>query len=86
MKKKNYKPEIPHSDEENVPSWIDDSNDRTTPYTDEELDLFTEGFKEGMSDTPAWKELVRRVGEKEALRIVRRGFMNMDPKRNFLTD
>ena len=79
MKKKNSKPETSHSDEKNVPSWIDDANDRITPYTDEELDLFIEGFKKGMSDTPAWKELVGRVGEEEAERIIRRGFINMDP-------
>ncbi len=52
-----------------LPSWIvDESLDRTTPYTDEELDLLVEGTLEGIRDTASWKNLVDRAGEEETRR------------------
>ena len=44
-----------------LPSWIvDESLDRTTPYTEEELDLLVEGTLEGIRDMASWKNLVAR--------------------------
>ena len=59
-------------DEDDVPDWVkDDSPSRSTPYTEEELDLLVEGTVEGIRDTAAWKNLVHRVGNAEALRVLR---------------
>ena len=54
-----------------LPAWVDASFDRTTPYTEEELDLFVEGMLEGIRDTAAWMSLVERVGEEKARRELR---------------
>ena len=32
------------------PEWLDPKNDRQTPYTEEELDLFVDGIIENMQD------------------------------------
>ena len=62
-----------------LPSWIvDESLDRTTPYTEEELDLLVEGTLEGIRDTAAWKNLVDRAGEEEARRILRSRIIMQD--------
>ena len=31
-----------------VPDWMNPANDRKTPYTDEELELFVDGFIRGL--------------------------------------
>ena len=62
-----------------MPSWIvDESLDRTTPYTEEELDLLVEGTLEGIRDTASWKNLVGRAGEEEARRILRSRIIMQD--------
>ncbi len=50
---------------------VDESADRTTPYTEEELDLLVEGTLDGILDTASWQNLVSRSGEDEARRILR---------------
>ena len=59
------------SDDWDFPAWVDASFDRTTPYTEEELDLLVDGALEGIRDTAAWMNLVERVGEEEARRVLR---------------
>ena len=55
-----------------IADWIkDDSQDRSTPYTEYELDLLVEGTVHSIRDTAAWKKLVRQVGKEEALRVLR---------------
>ena len=54
-----------------LPEWVDPSRDRTTPYTEEELDLLVDGTLESIRDTSAWTSLVERVGEEEARRVLR---------------
>ncbi len=49
----------------------DETPERTTPYTEEELDLLVEGTIESIRDTASWKALVDRVGEHEARRELR---------------
>ncbi|NVM23422.1 MAG: hypothetical protein HWN68_16765 [Desulfobacterales bacterium] len=44
------------------PAWLDPKNDRKTPYTEEELELFADGFVNGMGDVGAWQEMIREVG------------------------
>jgi hypothetical protein len=62
----------PEVEDNDVPDWVkDDSPGRSTPYTEEELDLLVEGTLEGIQDTLAWQNLVRQVGEKEARKVLR---------------
>ena len=69
----------PDADADNVPDWVkDDSPGRSTPYTEEELDLLVEGTVKGIRDTAAWKNLVRRVGKEEARRVLRARLIMMD--------
>lgn len=66
-------------DEDDVPDWVkEDSPSRSTPYTEEELDLVVEGTVEGIRDTAAWKNLVHQVGNAEALRVLRARLIMMD--------
>ena len=48
MKNKEYK-NIEDYPEDWEPDWLDPANDRKTPYTDEELKEFAQGFTDGMS-------------------------------------
>jgi len=41
------------------PDWLDPTNDRKTPYTEEELDLFVEGFISSMDIE--WEDLVSKL-------------------------
>jgi hypothetical protein len=53
-------------------SWVvDESADRITPYTEEELDLLVEGALDGIRDTASWQNLVSRAEEDEARRTLR---------------
>jgi hypothetical protein len=62
----------PELDDDDTPAWIkDNTSDRLTPYTAEELDLLVEGTLESIRDTAAWKKLVGRVGKDEARRVLR---------------
>ena len=62
-----------------MPAWVTEEwLDRTTPYTEEELDLFVEGTLEGIRDTASWQNLVDRVGEEEARRVLRSRLIMQD--------
>ena len=62
----------PELDDDDTPAWIkDNTSDRLTPYTEEELDLLVEGTLDSIRDTAAWKKLVRQVGKEEARRVLR---------------
>jgi len=64
------------------PPWLDDNpSDITEPYTDEELDLFVEGFIQAHKNTQAWKKLVRKVGKEEALQVLRNSFKSADTRK-----
>ena len=60
------------------PSWFEPSNDRTTPYTEEELDQFVKGFI--YSNPIKWKELVKIFGEEQAWNSIKDGFRKMDER------
>jgi hypothetical protein len=75
-KNKSLKP----GDEGWEPDWLSDENLRTTPYTEEELLELALGIREGIRDTPAWLELVGRVGEEEALQTLIEGIRWQDPR------
>ena len=63
------------------PAWLDPKNDRKTPYTQEELELFVDGFISSMDDIVDWKRMVNEVGEKRAREILKEGFRRMDSNR-----
>ena len=55
-----------------LPDWVlDDVPVPTKPLTKRSLDELAEGVESGIRDSPAWKDLVRRVGKKEAARILK---------------
>ncbi len=60
------------------PDWLDPANDRKIPYTEEELKEFAEGFMDSMSDTVAVKNLVKKVGNENAEKIVKDQFRKKD--------
>lgn len=68
------------SSKNDEPEWINPSNGRKTPYTDEELDLFVADFIANMADIPAWKALVADVGEEKARQILKERFMAQDDR------
>ena len=70
--KKKPRPEILEARDGLVPSWVkDEFPGRSSPYTEDELDLLEESTLEGIRDTASWKNLVDRVGEEEARRVLR---------------
>ena len=84
MKTKKTKDPKKDTTDTNVPEppWLDDNpSDITEPYTDEELELFVEGYIQAHSKTKAWKELVRKVGKEEALQVLRDSFKSADTRK-----
>jgi hypothetical protein len=71
MKKGRPKKTTPEQNDAEVPSWVTKTARRTTPHTEEEFDLLVDGTSEGIKDTAAWKDLVRRVGLQDARRVLR---------------
>ena len=70
--KKKPRPKIVEASDGLVPSWVkDEFPGRSSPYTEDELDLLEESTLEGIRDTASWKNLVDRVGEEEARRVLR---------------
>ncbi len=60
------------------PAWLDPANDRKTPYTEEELDLFVDGFIN--SNEQGWEDLVMEIGEDKARKIIKDGFRKQDER------
>lgn len=59
-----------------VPDWLNPANDRKTPYTDTELELFVDGFIEGFD--VEWKDLKLKFGESMARQKIKDGFIAQD--------
>ena len=66
---------------ENEPDWLNPANDRKTPYTDAELDGLASDFLAMNKDVAVWKDLIARVGELEALAVVKQRLAARDLKR-----
>jgi hypothetical protein len=66
-------------DDEFEPDWLNPANDRKTPYTDEELDEFVEGFIIGLDDHE-WSAMKAEFTEKKAREIIRAGLIAKDPR------
>ena len=63
--------------DEYEPDWLDPANDRRTPYTDAELDR---DFLAMNKDVAVWKALIAKVGELQALAVVKQRPAARDPK------
>ncbi len=61
------------------PDWLDPRKDRKTPYSDQELELFVEGFVSSMGDVADWNQMVKEIGEIKAREVLKEGFR---PKSN----
>lgn len=66
--------------DENEPDWLDPANDRKTPYTDAELEMLASDFLAMNKDVAVWKTLIAKVGELEALAVVKQRLAARDPK------
>ncbi len=73
-KKATRKPSKPSSQSpEKLPDWLLDDIPPAPPRlcTKAQLDHIAANVLEGVKDTPAWKECVRRYGKREAMRILK---------------
>ncbi len=60
------------------PDWMNPANDRKTPYTEDELKEFAQGFIDSLRDTNAVKKLVKKVGKENAEKIVKENLEKVD--------
>jgi len=65
------------------PEWMNPANDRKTPYTDEEIEVFVDGFIIGLDDHE-WAEMKNKYGEENARNKIRAGMVKMD-ERNLIS-
>ena len=76
MKKKDRKTAKFPSVESTPPDWLgDEPTGPAKPYSKENQTEIAAGVEKGIRDTPAWKDMVRRVGLKEARRILKLGLL-----------
>jgi hypothetical protein len=75
QKKRKVTRSIP--DKSTPPDWLSDNPLAASKprQTREELDEIVAGTEKGIRDTHAWKDMVRRVGLKEARRILKLGLL-----------
>ena len=66
----------------NEPDWINPAKDRQTPYTEEEIEMFVEGFILRL-DHAEWEDLKSKYGEHAAREIIKSGIISLD-KRNLI--
>lgn len=66
--------------DKNEPDWFDPAKDRRTPYTDAELERLASDFLAMNKDVAVWKALIAKVGELEALAVVKQRLAARDPK------
>jgi hypothetical protein len=62
------------------PPWMDSSNDRKTPYTEEELEQFAEGFISSMGDTEILKSMIEKEGKEKVMELVKERFRKQDER------
>ncbi len=61
------------------PDWLDPKNDRKTPYTEKELDMFVDGVIDNMKDVKSINKAIDEEGLLETRRILKQAFREMDP-------
>jgi len=62
------------------PPWMGSSNDRKTPYTEEELEQFAEGFISSMGDTEILKSMIEKEGKDKVMEVVKERFRKQDER------
>ena len=66
-------------DDDNEPDWMNPANDRKTPYTNEEIEEFVDGFILGLDDHE-WSAMKAELGEEKAREKIRAGMIRMDER------
>ena len=66
-------------DDDKEPYWMNPENDRKTPYTDEEIEEFVDGFIVGLDDLE-WSASRAEFGEEKAREKIRAGIVRMDER------
>ncbi len=61
------------------PDWLDPKNDRKTPYTEKELDMFVYGVIDNMKDVKSINKAIDEEGLLETRRILKEAFRKRDP-------
>jgi len=61
------------------PDWVCDDTPRTEPYSDGELDVLVAGVIQGIEDTAAWQDLVKKMGSAKAKAIIRDTIFSKGP-------
>ncbi len=61
------------------PAWLNPANDRKTPYTDEEIEVFVDGFILGLDDHE-WTLMKIELGEEKAREKIRAAIIRMDER------
>lgn len=79
MKKKKDK-NIEKISDDWEPDWMNPENDRKTPYTEEELDEFVEGFVSSMSDVEKVKNMIEQDGIEKVKEILKEYFRKQDER------
>ena len=79
MKKKEDK-NIDINSDDWEPDWMNPANDRKTPYTEEELDEFVEGFISSMSDVEKVKSMIEQDGIEKVKETLKERFREQDER------
>jgi hypothetical protein len=66
-------------DSDKEPDWMNPANDRKTPYTKEEIEIFVDGFILGLDDQD-WLAMKSDLGEEKARENIRAGIVKMDER------
>ncbi len=61
------------------PDWLDSKNDRKTPYTEKELDIFVDGLIDNMKDVESINKAIDEERLLATRRILTEAFRAMDP-------
>ena len=61
------------------PAWLNPDNDRKTPYTDAEIEIFVDGFILGL-DAQEWESMKKEFGEAKAREKIRAAFIKKDER------
>ncbi len=79
MKKKTDKKTGKYSDDWEPP-WLNPANARKSPYTEEELEQFAEGFITSMIDTAKLRIMIEQEGIGKVKEVVKEGFRKQDER------
>jgi hypothetical protein len=67
------------NDSDKEPDWMNRANDRESPYTEEEIDIFVEGLILSLNDKD-WLAMKSELGEEKAREKIKAGIVKMDER------